>query len=131
MTQIPAKLISLAACTLVSGAALAPVAAPAAQICVPPPGLTGHWRGNDQGDYYIRQNGSEVWWVGMDSTTDGRGWTHAFRGGRSGNSIIGVWADVRGNSGAGSMRLTVTGMTMVRNSASGSGFGGTRWTKRC
>jgi hypothetical protein len=70
---------ALAAFTALSGAALIPTA-PAAAACPPAPGLTGYWRGNDQGDYYIRQIGNEVVWVGLDSTTDGAGWTHMFRG---------------------------------------------------
>ena len=131
MTHGFAKLASLAACTLLSGAALAPAAAPAAQICVPPPGLSGHWRGNDEGDYYIREIGNTVYWVGLDSTTNGRGWTHMFTGYRSGTTINGRWADVRGNSGAGTMKLVFAGMTMTRVASTGSGFGGSKWIKRC
>jgi len=131
MSHRISTILSLTAFAAVSGATVAPVAAPAAQICVPPPGLTGHWRGNDQGDYYVREIGNTVYWVGMDANSNGAAWTHMFSGYRSGATINGRWADVRGNTGAGTMRLMLNGMTMVRVSATGSGFGGTRWTKRC
>jgi hypothetical protein len=130
MTNRIPIILALLAFTALPGAALIPTA-PAAAACPPPPGLTGYWRGNDQGDYYIRQIGNEVVWVGLDSTTAGAGWTHMFRGYRNGNVINGAWRDVRGNTGMGTMSLAVTGMTMVRTNATGSGFGGTRWVKRC
>ncbi|HKC03971.1 MAG TPA: hypothetical protein VKC17_11805 [Sphingomicrobium sp.] len=117
--------------TAVPSVALAPGAAPAAQICVPPPGLSGHWRGNDQGDYYIREIGNTVYWVGLDSTTNGAGWTHMFTGYRSGATINGRWADVRGNTGAGTLSLTMQGNRLIRTASTGSGFGGSRWIKRC
>jgi len=121
-----AALVALAA---LPGASLAP--APALAQCIPPLGLTGYWRGNDQGDYYIRQIGTDVWWVGLDATTAGKGWTHAFRGTRVGNTIRGSWADVRGNVGSGSMILAVSGRTMVRTFSSNPNFGGSKWSKRC
>ncbi len=62
--RIP-TILALAAFTALSGAALIPTA-PAAAACPPAPGLTGYWRGNDQGDYYIRQIGNEVVWVGLE-----------------------------------------------------------------
>ncbi len=126
--RIPA-LLTLAAFTALSGAALVP--SPVAAQCVPGPGLTGYWRGNDQGDYYIRQVGTKVWWVGMDSTTNGRGWTHAYHGWRGGNNITGSWADVRGNVGVGMMNLVIDGHVMTRGYSSNPNFGGSRWVKRC
>lgn len=123
------KILGLAVFTALPGASLAP--APAMAQCIPPAGLTGYWRGNDRGDYYIRQINNDVWWVGLDSTTAGKGWTHAFRGYRSGNTIRGTWADVRGNVGTGTMILTMQGNRLIRTGSTGSGFGGTRWIKRC
>ena len=130
MTNRIPIILALLAFTALPGAALIP-ASPAAAACPPPPGLTGYWRGNDQGDYYIRQIGNEVVWVGLDRTTNGAGWTHMFHGVRNGNTINGRWRDVRGINGLGTLTLNVSGFSMVRTANTGSGFGGTRWGKAC
>jgi hypothetical protein len=113
-----------------SGLALVgpPAAAPAQ--CAVPPGLDGLWLGNDHGNYYLRQVGNEVWWVGLDGDTDGAGWTHTFRGLRSGNTINGRWVDVRGNIGVGQLTLRVQGYRMVSTYSSNHNFGGSSWDKQ-
>jgi hypothetical protein len=34
--------------------------------------LTGTWKANDGGTYYIRNIGKDVWWLGTSGNDDGR-----------------------------------------------------------
>jgi len=59
--------------------------------------LTGVWFADDGGVYWIRQIGSTVWWSGQSDepgSTLGRLFSNVFHGQRSGNLILGSWADV-------------------------------------
>src|SRR5205823_5812635 len=64
--------------------------------------ITGVWRGDDGGMYYIRQVGSEIWWLGMSTRSSsgyldffkGLDFTNVFHGTISGQRISGEWADV-------------------------------------
>ena len=63
--------------------------------------LTGTWAGDDQGVYYLRQLGDEVWWLGMSGiggTLVARGteWTNVYHGKLSGDAVTGTYADVPG-----------------------------------
>lgn len=106
-------------------------AAPAqAAKCQPYPSLSGVYRANDGGTYRIRAAGPTVWWLGK-SSDDGASWTNVFKGTRNGNVITGQWADLNnGATGTGALTLRVTkNFQLVRISAVGSGFGGTRWLR--
>jgi hypothetical protein len=83
----------------------------------PPPGLNGTYVGDDKGTYYISQFGADVWWVGM-SPAGGKAFTNVFKGVRSGDSIVGNWADV--GLGAthvhGILHLLVSNNALIRTS---------------
>ncbi|MCS6930462.1 MAG: C1 family peptidase [Saprospiraceae bacterium] len=93
--------------------------------------LSGRWRGNDGGLYYIRQVGNVVAWFGEFSNTDGRPrFANVAVGTRVGNNITLEWADVPkcGLSGQGTLQLSVSDAnTIVKTS--GGGFSGSRWTR--
>jgi hypothetical protein len=64
--------------------------------------LTGSWIANDNGMYYVRQIGNDVWWVGFSSQSQygagdihrGLVFTNVFHGTVSGNTITGNFVDV-------------------------------------
>lgn len=89
--------------------------------------LTGYWKGNDGGDYFIRQVRNEVWWYGR-SPDKGGAWTNVFYGQRTGKVVSGVWADVPlgKNRGTGKIEVLLEGNRLVKRSATG-GFGGSQW----
>ena len=133
MTNRIPPALALITFTALSGASLVPAPAAAQGPCPAQASLTGTWRGNDQGIYHIRQVGNVVWWVGIDSTSNGAGWTHAFRGFRNGDMVTGSWADVRGVMGSGTLTFRQrNGNYLNRTGTSGSGFGGIRlWRQGC
>lgn len=103
--------------------------------------LTGTWAGDDQGVYYVRQLGDQVWWLGMSgvgrSVVDrGSDWTNVYFGKLSGNTVTGTYADVPGgkiqDNGPVVMKLTPTsdgGIKLVRTDPLlATGFGGTLLT---
>ncbi len=94
-----------------------------------PGDLTGTWRCNDGGTYYLRQLDDQVWWYG-ESAGGGRAWTNVFFGRREGNQLIGRWADVPkgGARAAGEMTLTVQGNKLSATKRTG-GFGGSEWSR--
>jgi hypothetical protein len=99
--------------------------------------LTGAWRADDRGAYYIRRLGTAVWWVGWsdpDAFRPGIGFTNVFRGtiDESTGVIDGRWADVPrgGASNAGTLRLQLdmTGdRPALRRIQATGGFGGANW----
>ncbi|SFX49770.1 hypothetical protein SAMN04487866_109110 [Thermoactinomyces sp. DSM 45891] len=94
--------------------------------------ITGVWRGNDGGYYYIRQIGNTVWWTGLSNNGVGTNWTNVFKGQLNGDKVAGTWADVPrgGILSHGNLSFTVvytqTGMRLHRTAVSG-GFGGSVW----
>ncbi|UBV42372.1 hypothetical protein LAJ19_12170 [Deinococcus taeanensis] len=107
----------------------------ASALCAAPPDLNGVWRANDGGTYYVRQAGTQVWWVGL-SSDNGKTWTNVFHGTRSGNVVKGTWADVpRGNvRSGGTLTLNIAGTTGVlgfTRAGSSGGFGGSKWFMPC
>ena len=105
-------------------------------MCAAPTDLNGVWKANDGGLYYVRQVGTDIWWVGM-SADEGRSWTNVFRGTKNGATVVGEWADVpRGGANAnGMLKLTVqenngTIAGFTRTEVTG-GFGGSAWSLNC
>jgi hypothetical protein len=99
--------------------------------------LTGEWRANDGGTYWIRQIGTRVWWTGFsgsaNTTTMGLSFSNVFYGRISGSTIIGSWADVpRGATRSnGTLTLLIRGTAnpiLVRTDATG-GFGASIWRR--
>ncbi|TCP69719.1 hypothetical protein [Baia soyae] len=94
--------------------------------------VTGVWRGNDGGLYYIRQVGNTVWWTGLSNNGVGTNWTNVFKGQLTGDKAAGTWADVPRGAvmSHGNLSFTVyytaTGMQLKRTAVSG-GFGGSIW----
>lgn len=90
--------------------------------------LTGVWKGNDGGTYYIRQSGDQIWWFGQGSN-----FGNVFRGQlASGNSqITGQWADVPiGQAlGSGSISLVIVNPNKLRREENPGNFTGTDWTR--
>jgi hypothetical protein len=99
--------------------------------------LTGTWAGDDEGVYYLRQIGDQVWWLGMSGLGGsfelrGTEWTNVFLGTLSGDMLTGTYADVpQGNildSGPVPLKLTPTpsgGISLVRTTpVTTTGFGG-------
>lgn len=97
--------------------------------------MTGIWRGNDGGVYYIRHDDPHVWWAGFSDNGRGQHWTHVFHGMRmfdeTGSEVIsGNWADVpRGtNRGSGILGFSVRLGDLVKTYQS-SGFSANRLRK--
>lgn len=99
--------------------------------------LTGTWAGDDQGVYYLRQLGDEVWWLGMSGiggplVARGTDWTNVYHGKLSGDAVTGTYADVPGgmiqDNGPVDLKLTPTsdgGILLVRTDPLlVTGFGG-------
>ena len=112
------------------------VAPQAHALCVAPKKLTNIYKSNDGGTYFVRRVGSTVWWMGR-SGDDGRSWINVFHGTLSGNTFMGAWSDVAGNSGSGTLTLRILGSIETgvhgfeRIGGTGSGFGGQRWGIPC
>jgi hypothetical protein len=67
--------------------------------------LTGIWQGNNEGTYYIRQTGIEVFWFGDGGTA----YQNVFHGKIYGNLLFGDYADVPSgkNRNSGSVILRI------------------------
>ena len=104
--------------------------APACAQCAAPPTLDGRWAANDHGSYDVRVVGNDIFWLGQ-SADGGRSWTQVFHGTRQGNTMTGVWADVRGAShNNGRMTLRIIGTTSM-DFVSGVRGQGSRWGRAC
>lgn len=104
--------------------------------------ITGTWRGDDGGSYYVTQvpGSNEVAWYAEHSTArplvpmrppqPAQGWANVFLGERSGRRMMGMWADVpRGSANsAGHLQLVVTSPRLMRIVRATGGYGGrTLW----
>ncbi|MFJ8354083.1 hypothetical protein ACIQ69_11930 [Bacillus paramycoides] len=100
--------------------------------------LTGIWRCNDGGLYYIRELGqgsqTSIWWAGLSDNGAGYNFTNVFSGnhGVGGQWIDGHWSDVpRGrilSSGDLSLDVSSDFRTLKKYHQTG-GFAGSVWTK--
>ena len=68
--------------------------------------LTGDWGCNDGGTYYIRQDGSSVWWYG-EIAPENPSWSNVAYGEIVGNQLHLKWADVPKGSVGGKGRLGI------------------------
>ena len=95
--------------------------------------LTGKWKCNDGGTYYVRQINNSVFWYGELSATS-PGWSNVANGTYSNGKLTVRWADVPKGAakGYGTLVLNVDRVerTMQYASGTGSGFGGRAWTKQ-
>jgi hypothetical protein len=100
--------------------------------------LTGTWIGNDNGIYYFRQMGNDVWWAGFSTespsgTSDlhrGLLFTSVFHGTLTGNTLAGNFADVpKGKMlTSGPLTLTVNG-NELESEAAPSGYRAESWER--
>ncbi|MCM3584963.1 hypothetical protein M3182_04280 [Mesobacillus maritimus] len=92
--------------------------------------LTGTWRGDDGGLYYIRHlDNNRIWWVGLSDNGSGLNWTNVLEGevtyGPTGSvELSGYWYDVpRGTArGKGILGFSVRQRNLVKTYQD-SGFG--------
>jgi subtilisin family serine protease len=103
--------------------------------------LTGVWKNNDGGRYYIKQCNNIVWWTGMSNAGDGTAFTNVFKGKISlfplnqsklvGKNIVGDWCDVpRGTiMNCGLLTVKIKTMNELQKVSSTGGFGGSVWTR--
>jgi hypothetical protein len=88
-------------------------ACPAINLLAPdgtPYDISGTWRGNDTGLYYLKQVNSCVWWSGMsdfDGQYPGEAWIMTFRGHVTDTGrITGDFVDVKStNPGSGTLTI--------------------------
>jgi hypothetical protein len=100
--------------------------------------LTGVWNVDDGGLYYLRQMGDCVWWFGTSLREIGEGNQDGFAnvavGRVFGDELRFDWADVPlgGILGGGTLTLRIepNGDRLVKVTESGTGFGGSTWTRR-
>jgi hypothetical protein len=103
--------------------------------------LTGTWKVDDDGVYYLRQLDDHVWWLGMSGLNRplvdrGSDWTNVYLGILKGDTVTGTYADVpQGqvmDQGPVILKLTPTtggGIELVRTDpVLETGFGGSRFT---
>jgi hypothetical protein len=100
--------------------------------------LTGTWIANDNGIYYFRQIGTDVWWAGFSTespsgTTDlhrGLLFTSVFHGTLTGNTLAGSFVDVpKGQMlTSGPLTLTVNG-NELESEAVPSAYRATSWER--
>lgn len=93
--------------------------------------LSGTWRGNDGGTYYLVQRGNSLNWYGEQNSTN-PAWSNVFDGRIRGDRIRGNWTDVpkgrtRGH-GKLDLRITASGNILKITRKSG-GFGGSQLTR--
>ena len=106
--------------------------------------LTGTYKADDGGVYYMQQSGSTLWWTGLSLDRElppdyvwhrGLYFTNVFRGIiNSDNTVIGEWSDVsRGvtlNSGTLTVKIdSSAGVTKLTKVTATGGFGATTWTR--
>jgi hypothetical protein len=93
--------------------------------------LTGVWKADDGGTYYLRQVGDNLHWFG-ERAKNNPAWSNIFRGKVQGQRIKGKWVDVpKGRvMGRGMLKLKIrhNGNVLVAEHKTG-GFGGSRWTR--
>ena len=79
--------------------------------------LTGTWKANDGGTYYIRNIGNDVWWLGISSNDDGKTFSNVLKGQihLNNKTIAADWTDIpRGNNGYyGKLTLAIDSNTML------------------
>jgi hypothetical protein len=108
-------------------------------IACGPKTLTGSWIANDNGMYYVRQIGNDVWWVGFSSESQygvgdihrGLVFTNVFHGTVSGNTITGNFVDLpKGQmSSYGPLTLTWNQVNELESVAAPGAYRATSWKR--
>ncbi|TPN85904.1 M12 family metallopeptidase [Aquimarina algicola] len=97
-------------------------------VCGTVPNMSGYYRANDGGHYYIRHIGTDVYWFGEHASGN---WANIFKGKLDGNKITGQFYDVpKGRiQGSGTLKLTVNYNSTRITKTEGANFGGSVWNK--
>lgn len=92
--------------------------------------LTGKWKGNDGGSYFLRQIDNELWWYGQ-SKDGGKTWSNVFYGSIKGNYVTGKWADMPHGlaQNSGMMTIKILGNNKLKAIKKTGGFGGSEWSR--
>lgn len=96
--------------------------------------LTGIWRANDGGTYYMRQIAGDLWWLGI-SGNDGRLFTNVLRGTVNEDNIEGEWVDLPKGTILGNGRISLRSRRDAENqfilekTSETGGFSGSYWYK--
>jgi hypothetical protein len=100
--------------------------------------LTGMWIANDNGLYYFRQIGNDVWWAGLSTESPsgmydlhkGLLFTSVFHGTLTGNTLAGTFVDVpKGQElTSGPLTLTVNGNELESAAVPGA-YRATSWER--
>jgi len=92
--------------------------------------LSGTWKCDDGGNYYIRQVGKEVFWYGERSATNPT-WSNVASGYVDGKYIILRWADVPKGKvlQQGILYLKMSGINKIKADEKTGGFGGSVWVR--
>ncbi len=104
--------------------------------------LTGIWKGDDGGTYYIRSIGDDVWWLGISNRDDGKSFSNVLKGSiyENNKTITAEWSDIpRGaNKYYGTLTLSVDSNNILQKinetSYEGNGnpsccFGASKWER--
>jgi hypothetical protein len=101
--------------------------------------LTGKWDCDDNGTYYIRQIGDELWWKGESKDRDPdnkkKVFANIFHGTIRGDKIVGSWADdpAGETNSSGTLTLEIEGKgegVKLKKTKETGGFSGSNWTPR-
>jgi hypothetical protein len=90
--------------------------------------LTGIWRCNDGGTYYLRQEGDDLWWAGEDPEQK---WTHLFKGTVTEETIEGEWIGLpKGKSTEfGRLTLNIFQGNKLTGDSPGGNLSNAEWKK--
>jgi len=107
-------------------------------IASPGKNLSGFWKSNVLGKYYVRQIGSCVSWIGLgtySSQSQKYDYANAFFGtiNSTGTTITGYWFNLNAGTNSlpyGSLKLHVVNATHLSKTAQTGGFGASSWTQQ-
>lgn len=104
--------------------------------------LTGIWKANDGGTYYIRNIGDDIWWLGISSNDAGKTFSNVLRGQilENNNTIVADWTDLPMGSNMYYGKLTlnvdsnvtlnkISESSYSNNGSSSCCFGATIWQR--
>ena len=93
--------------------------------------LTGKWKCDDGGTYFLRQTGGQLVWYGEQNAKT-PAWSNVFKGQIQGKKVTGNWVDVPKGSARsqGNLTLSIEDQgNVLRAVRKTGGFGGSRWTR--
>ncbi len=129
-----ARVVLLVACSYACSAlAASPPAASVRPSGCSTPLRPGHWQSAGGNDWWVRCEGNEIFWLGMNraepNAPAGRAWSHVGYGTLTGKVIRLRWADIPLGTDtlAGAIEVTVVSETEMVVSKDHGVFGLSRW----